>query len=93
MQHIWSRTPFLAKRSGELPLYTVFNIEVKQGETLHKQGKYLAGKKPCLILNLIFVRPEAATIVDKTIKRSGGYIGLWYLNSNLWAGRHLSLVA
>ena len=40
-KHICSRTPFLENTSGELILYTVFNIEVINVEVLHKQVKYL----------------------------------------------------
>ena len=85
MQHICSRTPFLENTSGELFLYTVFNIEVINVE-VHKQVK------PCLTLNVIFAKPEAAIVVDKTRKRSRVYIRLWYLNCNLCTGRHTSLV-
>ena len=88
MQHICSKTPLLKNTYGELLLYTVFIIEVINVEVLHKQIKYLAGKKPCLTLNVIFARPEAVIVVNKTRKRSGVYIRLWYLNCNLCAGRH-----
>ena len=88
MQHICSKTPLLKSTYGELLLYTVFIIEVINVEVLHKQIKYLAGKKPCLTLNVIFARPEAVIVVNKTRKRSGVYIRLWYLNCNLCAGRH-----
>ena len=93
MQHICSRTPFLENASGELLLYTVFIIEVINLEVLHKQVKYQAGKKTCLNLNVIFARSEAAIVVDKTLKRSGVNMHLCYLNCNLCAGRHTSLVA
>ena len=39
-KHICSRAPFLENTSGELILYTVFNIEVINVEVLHKQVKY-----------------------------------------------------
>ena len=42
MKHIYSRTPSLENTSGELILYTVFNIEVINAEVLHKQVKNLA---------------------------------------------------
>ena len=64
----------------ELLLYTVFIIEVTNVEVLHKQVKYLAGKKHCLTLNVIFAGTEAVIVVDKTRKRSGVYIqvfGIW----------------
>ena len=40
MQHICSRTPSLENTSGELILYTVFNIEVINVVALHNKAKY-----------------------------------------------------
>ena len=40
MKYIYSRTPFLENTSGEIILYTVFNIEVINIEVLDKQVKY-----------------------------------------------------
>ena len=40
MQHICCKTSFLENTSGELLLYTVFNIEVINVEVLHQQVKY-----------------------------------------------------
>ena len=79
---------FFREHIGELLLYTVLNIEVINVEVVQKQVK-----KPCLTLNVIFASPEAVIVVDKTRKRSGVYMRLWYLNCNLWSGRHTSLVA
>ena len=45
MKHICSRTPFLENTSGEIILYTVFNIELINVEVSHKQVKYQADKK------------------------------------------------
>ena len=42
---------------------------------------------------MIFTRPESAIVVDKTQKRSGVYIRLWYLDCSLCTGRHTSLEA
>ena len=66
-----SRTPFLENTSGEIILCTVFNIELINLEVFHKQVKI-----PCLTLNVIFARPEAAIVVDKTRKRSEVYVRL-----------------
>ena len=40
IKHICSRVPFLEDISVELILYTVFNIEVINVETLRQQVKY-----------------------------------------------------
>ena len=93
IQHICSKTPFLENTSGKLLLCTIFNIDVINVEVLHKQVKCYTGIKPCLTLNEIFIRPEAAIVVDKTRKRYGIYIRFWYLNCHLYAGLHTSLVA
>ena len=73
IQHICSKTPFLENTSGKLLLCTIFNIDVINVEVLHKQVKCYTGIKPCLTLNEIFIRPEAAIVVDKTRKRYGIY--------------------
>ena len=93
IQHICSKTPFLENTSGKLLLCTIFNIDVINVEVLHKQVKCYTGIKPCLTLNEIFIRPEAAIVVDKTRKRYGIYMRFWYLNCHLCAGLHTSLVA